>query len=232
VTKTKDSKGAISPQKLFTARIKRLEQSRAMQPQLEPNLTTEDNVKILRRLCSDERMQIAWKRLVEIPEDAFEGVLEELLSCRKWCVEGRSREQADHYAKSAQEIHAAREKICDLLLFCDQKILPGLPTVAEALPDLPGQLKDVVEFLRWCENRERREAHILKRDLSRKFLGGRAEFTRVVADSVKWMFGKPHYEIVATLVNVIFNTTDDDGDISADAVRKIVNRTRSDDSPN
>jgi hypothetical protein len=37
---------------------------------------------------------------------------------------------------------------------------------------------------------------------------------------------------VAALVNVIFNATDDDRDISADAVRKIVKRTRPDDSPN
>jgi hypothetical protein len=171
MTKTKDSKGAISPQKLFTARVKRLEQSRATQPQLEPNLTTEDNVKILRRLCSDERMQIAWKWLVKIPEEHFEGMLDEMLSCREWCIEGRSQEKADCSAKSAQEILVAREKVYDLLCFCNQRFLPGIATVAEAFPDLSWQLKDVVEYLRWCENREGREAHTVERDLPRKSLG-------------------------------------------------------------
>jgi hypothetical protein len=103
-------------------------------------------------------------------------------------------------------------------------------TIAEVFPGLLPQMEEVYHFIKrqaaLCARHEEEDSH----GTSRKFEGGRADTIRQLADLIKGVTGKPHYNVVATLANVVLDTGDDD-DITADAVRKAASRKKTDYSP-
>jgi hypothetical protein len=82
-------------------------------------------------------------------------------------------------------------------------------------------------YLAMCALRARTELTEIGRHVTRKASSGeRIEFIRELAQTIKRLFGKPHYEMVAAIASAVFNAR---GDISADAVRKADRRRKSDD---
>jgi hypothetical protein len=186
---------------------------------------------IIERLCSDERMQSVWTQLAALPDDQFCVLVGKLLYIAD--TSNRVLRQREFFKKMHKNItdintaqrelftkmhgmmadaRAETERVLDTYYvgtrpqtanpsgrLCAQKIEPNLNTRAlDALDDLVG----------------------------RKVAGAeRTLFMKGMAAVTKSMFGRPHYEVVAILTNVVFNTTDDD-DVSAEAVKMACQRQR------
>ena len=217
----------------FKARIEQLQF--AWLGQNPANLGTEEDCKLLYRLCTDDRMQDAWGLMVSLDERDFHGLIETMLLCVhgvKIRPKMRERYQEKHaMIANALSITDAFMEICQLPL--GKTVIQELlgvgskesTTIAEAFPALLSQMEEVYDFIKrkaaLCARHEEEDSH----GQSRKFEGGRADTIRELADLIKGVTGKPHYNVVATLANVVLDTGDDD-DITADAVRKAASRKK------
>jgi hypothetical protein len=183
---------------------------------------------IIERLCSDERMQSVWTKLAALPDDQFCVFVGELvyiadastrvLKYREFFkkmhknitdINTAQKEFVTKMHGMMSDVRAETERILDTCYvgtrpqatnpsrrLCARKIEPNLNT--RALDDLVGHKVAGAE---------------------------RTLFMKDMAAVTKSIFGKPRYEVVALLANVVFNTTDDN-DVSAEAVKMACLRQR------
>jgi hypothetical protein len=219
--------GRASPQRLFTDRIERLLVTSASWA-----ISGEDE--LLRRLCSDNRMDEAWKLLATFGDDQFEGFIQEMLDTVLG-VHTYPRLQELHRERRERIIAACETtkqfiEMCERPLFVTplQAIMGTGPeddraSLKDCFPELVAKAQEALLVLM-------AEKGVAKEDevddvggLSRKFGDGRTEIARELASLIRYNTDKPNYGAVAALLNVILDTGDED-DIGPDAVRKAVSR--------
>jgi len=225
-------------QKIFADRIGRLQLEWLTHDYLK--LGTEEDYKLLNRLRTDERMRGAWVLLASLSDVEFcdfivlmlysiDGIratprLRKLYQTRR-AMTDEARRATERFMMICRELPLRKTVLQEMMGIEDQ-----WSTIADVFPDLLPQLKKVHEFILAtavdCAADEKGDLS----GMSRKFEDGCADIFRSLADLIRRITGKPHYNVVAALANVILNTGDDD-DITADAVRKAVARKKLDYSP-
>jgi hypothetical protein len=179
---------------------------------------------LFQRMRSDERMQVTWGVLAALSDADFFLFMEDVQLARS--AAGGLRGLSGHIEERLREVREAEQAVRVLLRLCEKT--PGLGfwddiSMAGAVPGLPEQLKAAHALLGEQKRKLNEQFQKTRQQLSRKSAKGRVEFIRTVARITKQDFGKPHYEIVAALANVVFNTGDDNS-VSPEGVRAIVKR--------
>jgi hypothetical protein len=217
----------------------------------EPHHLHADDEKVLKRLSSDNRMQDAWKLLAKLPEESVYSFIEDVLIAKSDSeIVPHARAHHRRLLKNIAIAHKATETLKQTLRQTMADVMVSrsifvravrryeeyLRTPLEHLHRTPlDRPEDVLKsllcinaYLGICALRARTELAEISRHVSRKASSGeRTEFIRELAKTIKRLFGKPHYEMVAAITSVVFSAG---GDISADAVRKADRRRNPDDS--
>jgi hypothetical protein len=212
---------SVSARRLFVASIDRLVSNYKNNPHIDDidETFSEKHSELLQRMRSDDRMQVVWEALAEISDEGtYDGFLDELQATRgtlaavRFFVPTRKRRLQElrdmtDMARRLQRFYEDKDRAAWSLL------VPGLAEQLRTARTL------LVKARRWDADRLRKE----QRWSSRKSAGGRVEFIVEAARLIKAWRGKPSYEVVAALANVVFDTGDDDS-VTPDNVRKIVKR--------
>jgi hypothetical protein len=218
------SRAEAAAKKLFADRVQRIQLEWLAQPG-GSNYGTSYDREILQRLCSDERMGRAWELLNKLSEDDFSGLIEVLLDTHRGAVL-LATTYRNNISGMLSDIAAGRRMLHTFYDFCTSWKLStdGNAAIEEKFPDGLEWLAQVDDYL--LEHQQWLTGQL---DPSRKAAsdGGRTEFTTDLATIIKVEFGKPLYEVVAALRNVIFGTGDKPG-IAGDAVRAAVIRKNKD----
>jgi hypothetical protein len=175
------------------------------------------------RMCSDERMHVAWEALAGVPHKEFERFLNKVQIAQTsdygWrFLATRQKEWLDKIREIKQTIHALKQS-CNTII--DDDCVNGLfDTLASKVPGLPDQLNAALAVLSDSERKSAERLHNIVPYLPRKPLAGRTMFVWLVGTEIRRLLQKPHYEVVAAITNVVYDTGDNNS-VSAEAVRKI-----------
>jgi hypothetical protein len=180
----------------------------------------EDHVKFLNELADDPRMHPVFKLLLNCPPDVADFLLMRVLdygtAASQLAVRRRAADMDLENIKNVREAVAALREVSSAFV-CDTQELQM--TVAKACPELFDCLNRVDAFLGECE----REIEQKKRGMPRKFWGraaARTQFICNTASCFEHTVGKPHYEAVAALANVLFDTDQTSAETVRSAYRK------------
>ena len=214
-----------SPQKSFAARVELIQFELL-------RLGFEKHIPLLGRLCIDDRMQPAWHLLACLDDDLFEDLIWCVIVTNDW-IKNLPNHRLEYQAWR-YELDEATLKTRNFIKMCESLpvFMPvgerldrydGPFTIEQCFPELVTRAREALLAL----EAERPIAAVWEKEdvghLSRKFGDGRVETARDLAPAVENITGKPNWEVLTALINVILDT-DVDNQVSVEAVRKAVAR--------
>jgi hypothetical protein len=221
MSKKRSGEKTVSARKLFVTRIDRLvSEWRSVENEPDIDSPPEKTSQLFQRMRSDDRMRVVWEALAEISDE------DDYVFFLDWAAQARNTAAATRSLASRSKRRSEEFRdLADMARLLQQFYEDGdRVTVGTFVPGLAEQLKTAHTLLVEAQRSEANNLREHQRRLSRKSARGRVEFIRDMARVTKEVLGTPHYEVVAALTNVVFN----EDTATADAVRKIIDRTPDD----